>query len=62
MNDNWQVTPVRTVRVPDDEWRAAQDAARERGEVLSQVLRAALRRYVKATARKAIAEDNQGGS
>ena len=36
----------RTVRVEDDLWRAAQAKADERGDVLSEVIRAALKRYV----------------
>jgi hypothetical protein len=37
----------KSVRVPDDLWRAAQVKADERGEVLSEVIRAALERYVR---------------
>lgn len=40
-------TPLRNLRVPDDLWDAAQTVAAERGESLSDVLRAALQRYVK---------------
>ena len=39
--------PIRTVRVPDDLWIAAQEAAKSRGESVSNVLRDALARYVK---------------
>lgn len=39
--------PVRTVRVPDDEWTAAQRRATERGETLTAVIRRALRRYAR---------------
>ena len=39
--------PIRTLRVPDDLWDAAKGIAAERGESLSDVLRAALARYVK---------------
>jgi predicted transcriptional regulator len=39
-------TPVRNLRVSDDLWSAAQAIAEERGESLSDVLRAALARYV----------------
>jgi predicted HicB family RNase H-like nuclease len=39
-------TPLRNVRIPDDEWRAAKAAAEARGESLTNVIRAALRRYV----------------
>ena len=45
--DGYERIPHRTIRVPDEEWRAAQDAARRRGESLSEVIRAALRRYAK---------------
>lgn len=40
-------TPIRGVRVPDELWQAAQAKARERGEDVSAVIRAALERYVK---------------
>lgn len=40
-------TPRRTIRIPDDEWEAAQETAERRGEILSQVIRAQLRGYVK---------------
>lgn len=36
----------RSIKVSDDLWRAAQEKADERGEVLSEVMRAALERYV----------------
>lgn len=39
-------TTLRNVRVDDELWTAAQEAAASRGESLSDVLRAALRRYV----------------
>ena len=38
--------PLRSFRIPDDEWQAALDVARSRDEALSQVIRVALRRYV----------------
>ena len=38
--------PARNVRVEDELWHAAQRAARERGDTVSIVVRAALRRYV----------------
>lgn len=44
---NQPKTPQRTVRVPDDVWAAAKAKAEERGEVLSEVIRKALERYVK---------------
>jgi hypothetical protein len=38
-------TPARSIRIPDDEWRAAQQRAAERGETLTDVIRRALKRY-----------------
>lgn len=40
-------TPKRAFRVPDELWFAALEKAEERGENLSEVIRAALVRYVK---------------
>ena len=37
--------PNRAIRIPDDEWQAAQEAARANGETVSEVVRRALRRY-----------------
>lgn len=48
MADGYERIPHRTIRVPEDEWRAAQEVARQRGEPLSEVIRASLRRYVRA--------------
>lgn len=39
----------RTVKVEDDLWEAALRKAEERGDVLSEVIRAALKRYVRST-------------
>lgn len=39
-------TPLRNVRVPDDVWNAAKAAAQGRGETVSEVINAALRRYI----------------
>ena len=39
--------PLRAVRVPEALWRRAQAVARERDESVSEVIRAALERYVK---------------
>jgi predicted HicB family RNase H-like nuclease len=39
-------TPVRNLRVPDDLWRAAKDKAAREGKTVTEVLIAALRRYV----------------
>jgi predicted transcriptional regulator len=40
-------TTLRNVRVADDLWRRARAVAERRGESLSDVIRAALERYVK---------------
>lgn len=40
-------TPLRSVRVPDDVWQAAQDRAAEKGETVSAVIVRALKRYGK---------------
>ena len=40
--------PLRSVRVPDAVWQAAQAKADEREENLSEVIRKALERYAKA--------------
>ena len=40
-------TTLRNVRVADDLWRRALDVAEDRGESVSDVMRAALERYVK---------------
>ena len=40
-------TPHRTIRVPDELWDAARDKAEQRDETVSDVIRAALERYVK---------------
>ncbi len=39
--------PQRAIRVPDDEWQAAQRRAAERGETVSAVIRRLLRRYAR---------------
>ena len=39
--------PLRSVRVADPTWEAAQRRAAERGETVSDVIRRALRRYAK---------------
>ena len=44
---NQPKTPIRSVRIPDEEWRAAQARATERGETVTDVIRRALRRYAK---------------
>jgi predicted HicB family RNase H-like nuclease len=40
-------TPLKSFRIPEDLYRAAQVKAAERGESVSDVVRAALERYVK---------------
>lgn len=40
-------TTLRNVRVDDELWFAAQVTAHNRGETVSQVIRAALEQYVK---------------
>ena len=40
--------PLRSVRVSDAVWQAAQAKAEERGELISEVIRAALMRYAKS--------------
>lgn len=40
-------TPHRTIRVPDDLWKAAQDKAEAKGESVSDVIRRALQRYIR---------------
>lgn len=43
-------TPIRRVRVSDDIWDAANDAAKANGETLSVVIRRALIQYTKDNA------------
>lgn len=38
-------TPIRSMRIPDDEWHPAQEKAAERGETVTDVVRRALREY-----------------
>lgn len=38
-------TPLRAVRVPDEIWQAAQQRAAAEGRTVSDVIRAALKRY-----------------
>ena len=40
-------TPLRSFRIPEDVYRAAQEKAAEKGETLSEVVRKALERYAK---------------
>ncbi|MQA96266.1 MAG: ribbon-helix-helix protein, CopG family [Streptosporangiales bacterium] len=39
-------TPNRTVRVPDEVWREAQEKAEREGKDVSEVVRDCLRRYI----------------
>lgn len=39
--------PARAVRVPDGLWHAAQAKAIKRGETVSDVIRRALKRYIR---------------
>lgn len=40
-------TPLRSIRVPDELWNEARETAARRGESVTDVIRAALERYVK---------------
>lgn len=42
---NQPKTPLRSMRIPDDVWAAAQKRAAERGETVTAVIVRALRRY-----------------
>jgi predicted HicB family RNase H-like nuclease len=44
---NQPKTPLKSFRIPEDLYRAAQAKAAEKGESLSQVVRRSLERYVK---------------
>ena len=44
---NQPKTPQRSVRVPDEVWKAAQERADEEGRTLSDVVRVALEKYAK---------------
>jgi hypothetical protein len=44
---NQPKTPLKSFRIPDELYRAAQAKAAEEGESVSDVVRAALERYVK---------------
>jgi predicted transcriptional regulator len=44
---NQPKTPQRTVRVPDELWVEVKAVAEQRGDTVSDVVRAALERYVK---------------
>lgn len=40
-------TPIRAVRVPEELWRAAQGIAAAQGKTVTDVITAALQRYVR---------------
>ncbi len=44
---NQPATPHRSLRIPDEEWEEALRIARDRGETLTDVVRRALRRYIR---------------
>lgn len=44
---NQPKTPLRSFRIPDDVYKAAQAKAAARGESVSDVVRSALEKYVK---------------
>lgn len=44
---NQPKTPMKSFRIPEDVYRAAQVKAAERGETLTDVVRRALERYAK---------------
>lgn len=41
-------TPVRSVRVPDDRWEAAQRIAEDRGETMTDLINRLLEREIRA--------------
>lgn len=45
---NQPKTPTRAVRIPDELWRAAQAKAADRDETVTDVVRRALERYIRA--------------
>jgi hypothetical protein len=44
---NQPSTPNRTLRIPDEEWETARRIAADRGETVTDVVRRALRRYIR---------------
>lgn len=48
---NQPKTPKRTIRVPDELWQAAKDAASDNAETVTDVILRALVRYVRENAR-----------
>lgn len=49
---NQPKTKQRTIRIPDEEWEAVKAAAEANGETVTDVARAAFKRYVQATERR----------
>lgn len=45
-------TPLRNIRISDHVWKAAKERAQERGETVTAVIDAALRRYIAAGERE----------
>lgn len=43
---NQPKTPIRSVRIPDEEWHAAVAKARTEGTTVTEVVRDALRQFV----------------
>lgn len=41
-------TPIRSIRVPDETWQAAKDAAAQRGETVTDAVVRFLNRYGKS--------------
>lgn len=49
---NQPKTPLHSFRCPDELWQSAKDAAAANDEVLAEVLRKYLERYVKSRAKR----------
>lgn len=47
VSPNKPKTPKRSVRVPDDLWRAVKRKAADRGETVTEVIIKALKRYLR---------------
>lgn len=43
---NQPKTPLRSVRIPDEEWDPAKERAQENGETMTDVIRRSLREYI----------------
>ena len=59
VSPNQPKTPHKCFRIPQDEYDAALATAVERGETLTSVVRAQLKKYVKANAKKAAGRELQ---